>query len=194
MRKLAIWVNLLVLVSVFAASTRAQEASKPAASGSHSDAAKSPGHFYRLNFVLEELDAAAKPVNSRSFSTIVSTAGFRRGSFTVGSKVPILTGTQAPKESPSAISTQFQYVDVGIKITAQDVQENGNRLAFYLHAEVSSLATPEVLVGVSEPVFRQNIWDGDVLIPVGKPTVAFKSDSLENKGSMQLEVTATPME
>lgn len=193
MRKLVLCISLLTLVPSFAVSIRAQEKPKPVDSASRPDAAK-PAHFYRLDYVLEELDSAGKPVNSRSFSMIISTAGFRRGSFTVGSKVPILTGTEAPKENPNAISSQFQYIDVGVKITASDIQEDGSHLTFNLRAEVSSLATPAMLAGVSEPVLRQNIWDGDVLIPIGKPTVAFKSDSLENKGSMQLEVTATSME
>jgi hypothetical protein len=33
-----------------------------------------------------------------------------------------------------------------------------------------------------------------VLIPIGKPSVVFTSDSLDNKGSMQLVVTATPLQ
>lgn len=195
MRKLALCFALLVLVPVLAAaSLRAQEASKPAVSADRSDAAKPRAHFYRLDYVLEELDAAGKPVNSRSFSTIVSTAGTRSGSFTVGSKVPLITGAPASKGEPSELLTQFQYIDIGVKITASDIHEDGNHLAFNLHAEVSSLGAPTVLAGVSEPVIRQNVWNGDVLIPVGKTAPVFKSDSLDNTGSMQLEMTATPAE
>jgi hypothetical protein len=194
MRKIAVCFALLMLVPAFGASTRAQEATKPADSASRADAAKPPAHFYRLDYVLEELDSAGKPVNSRSFSTIVSTAGSRSGQFVVGTKVPIVTGTQNSKENPNAILTEFQYLDVGVKITARDIHEDGNHLTFDLRAEVSSLAAPTLLGGVSEPVLRENVWNGDVLIPIGKPTVAFKSDSLENKGSMQVEVTATAME
>jgi hypothetical protein len=194
MRKLAVCFALLVLVPAFATASRAQEATKPVDSASRADAAKPPAHFYRLDFVLEELDSAGKPVNSRSFSTVVGTAGSRSGSFTVGTKIPILTGPRDSKEGSNETPAQFQYIDIGTEITARDVHEEGSHLAFYLRAEVSSLATPEVLAGVSEPVLHENVWDGDVLAAIGKPTVAFKSDSLENKGSMQLEVTATTME
>jgi hypothetical protein len=38
---------------------------------------------------------------------------------------------------------------------------------------------------------RQNKWEAVVLIPIGKSTVVFSSDDLDNKGSMQMLVTAT---
>ena len=194
MRKLANCLALLVLVMVFAVTARAQDASKSAESARSAEAAKPPAHFYRLDFVLEELDATGKPSNSRSFSTSVSTAGIRAGSFTVGTRVPIITGMPASKDNLSGLSTQFQYIDIGVKLTARDVHEEGDRVALYLRAEVSSMAAPKVLNGVAEPVIRQNVWDGDLLIPIGKSTIAFKSDSLDDKGSMRLEVKATPIE
>jgi hypothetical protein len=192
MRKFAVCFALLLLVPAFASLTRAQEASKPAVPASRPDAAKAPAHFYRLDFVLKELDASGKPVNSRSFTTSVSTAESQPNSIVVGSKVPLVTG--ASKNDSNSLLTQFQYIDLGVKITVSDVHEDGNRLAFNLHTEVSNPATPSVIAGVSEPVIRQNVWTGDVLIPVGKPTTVFKSDSLEDKGSMELEVTATQAE
>ncbi len=182
MRKLAVCFALLALVPVFAVSTPAQQGPKAADSAHRADAAQ-PGHFYRLDYVLEELDSAGKPVNSRSFSTTANAVGRRNSSVTVGSKIPIRTG-----------GDQFQYIDIGTKITASDIHEDGNHLAFNLHAEVSSMETPRVVAGVSEPVLRQNVWTGDVLVPVGKPTVVFKSDSLDSKGSMELEVTAIQMQ
>jgi hypothetical protein len=43
-------------------------------------------------------------------------------------------------------------------------------------------------------VIRQNSWQASVLIPVGKPTVVFSSDALENKGGMQVSMTATRLD
>ena len=45
-----------------------------------------------------------------------------------------------------------------------------------------------------EPIIRQNQWLAVVLIPIGKPTVVCASDTLDSKGSMQLVVTATPVQ
>jgi hypothetical protein len=46
----------------------------------------------------------------------------------------------------------------------------------------------------NDPVIRQNKWDSTVLIPIGKPTVVFSSDDLDDRGKLQVELTATRME
>jgi translation elongation factor EF-G len=194
MRKFVHCFAFLVLVPVFAVSVRAQETSKPTDSANRADEAKQAAHFYRLDFILEELDSAGKPSNSRSFSTTVSTAGMRSGTISAGSKIPLVTGQEDSKDKPGGPLTEFQYIDIGVKITASDVHEEGNHLAFDLHAVVSSEATNTLLAGVTEPVIHQTDWSGGVLIPIGKSTTLFKSDSLESKGSMQLKATATPEE
>ncbi len=188
MRKLAVCFCLLFLVPAFTCTTHAQEAAKAP------DTAKAPlapGHFYHLNFVFEDIDASGTTVNSRSFAMTVATAGSQSGTITAGTKIPIATGSTG---QGSNSQTQFQYIDIGVKIATNHVHEDEGRLSFNLKTEVSSLATPEVIAGVTEPVVRQNVWDGSVLIPIGKPTVAFKADSLDNKGSMRVEVTATQVE
>ncbi len=194
MRKLAVYVSLLFLVPAFISVARAQESSTPSKAEIGPNAGKPPAHFYRLDFVLKELDQAGRPVNSRAFSIIVSTAGTRSGTFVVGSKIPIVTGSEDSKNGPDKLMTEFQYVDIGVKSSVRDLREDGGGLTFHLDTVVSNLETPSVLAGVSEPVISQNEWNADVLIPIGKATTVFKSDSLDNKGSMQLEVTATRVE
>ncbi|HEV2322495.1 MAG TPA: hypothetical protein VGS10_00970 [Terracidiphilus sp.] len=193
MRKLAVCISLLFFVPAFVPLVRAQEAAKASNTATGADTA-APAHFYKLEFVLEELDSAGKPVNSRTFSTIVSTGKYQTGTIVTGSKVPLATGTESPKSAPDNVSTQFQYIDVGVKITTRDVHDDGNHLTFNLDTVVSNLGTPAVIAGVSEPVIRNNEWNGDVLIPIGKASTVFKSDSLDNKGSMQLVVTANRVE
>jgi hypothetical protein len=189
MRKLAVFISLLFLVPAYVSVSHAQENSRASkqAGGPNGDAA--PAHFYKLHYTLEELDSAGKIVNSRSFLTTVSTAGTRSGSFVVGSRIPIATSVASPKGDNT--NTEFQYVDVGVKVTATQIHEDENNLAFNLNVEVSSPGTSAVVGGVSEPVFLQTVWRADVLVPTGKPTIVFKSDDLDSKGSMQLEVTGT---
>ncbi len=62
-----------------------------------------------------------------------------------------------------------------------------------LVADVSSVATTND-ASLHQPVIRQNKWQASVLIPIGKATVVFTSDSLDSKGSMQVVVTATPLQ
>jgi len=47
---------------------------------------------------------------------------------------------------------------------------------------------------INQPIIRQNKWQGICLIPTGKPTVVFSSDSLDSKGSTRILVTATPLQ
>ena len=58
------------------------------------------------------------------------------------------------------------------------------------NADVSSIGSP-VDTGIHAAVTRQNKWQATVLIPIGKSTVVFSSDTLDNKSSMQVVATAT---
>lgn len=146
-------------------------------------------HFYHLEFVVQETGTDGKPSNSRTYSGTVSTSRTDRGfSMRTGSRVPIATGTIA-----DAKTTQFQYIDVGVSIDAREAREESDKLSLSLNADISSLAGTQTISGMNEPVVRQNKWQASVLIPIGKPTTVFTSDVLDNKGGMQLIVTATPV-
>lgn len=190
MRKLVVCFCLLLLAPVFTGATHAQANAEKAETAK---APAAPAQFYHLRFVVEELDAAGKPTNSRSFSTTASTAGFQYGNIVAGTRVPIATAAPISKENGN-LQTQYTYVDAGVKITPQDLKVVGDRLSFNLTASVSSVISPTAPGGVPDPVLRQNVWNGTVLVPIGKSTVVFESDSLDSKGSMQLMVTATRVE
>jgi len=180
-----VFVVVVLAVAAAPACLWAQEAAQTSI-----QAVKEPEHYYRLNFTLEEMNDAGKVANSRSyFATIVTGRGATQ-QIRTGSRIPIATGTHDG-------STQFQYVDVGVSVDVRQVKEVGDKLGFSLTAEVSSLA-PQAnatagTVG-NDPVIRQNKWDSTVLIPIGKPTVVFSSDDLDDRGKLQVELTATRME
>jgi hypothetical protein len=185
---------LLALAPVCLSVSSAQDPSKSQDAAKASDSAKPPVHYYHLEFVFKELDAAGSPVNSRSYGMTVNTDP-HGGQATIvsGSKSPIATGTYHTGADGDKMETQFQYLDIGIKIQARDVHETENQLTFNLKAEVSSLSGVPSAVAPADPIVRQNVCDAPVLIPIGKPTAVFKSDSLESKGSLELLVTATPL-
>jgi hypothetical protein len=137
-------------------------------------------HYYHLEFVLKELDDAGRVVNSRTYHTSVSTDG-RNSSVRAGTKIPIRVND---KDS-------IQYLDVGVSIDCSNARETPQGLAVQITAEISSLANPSGSGEASTPIVRQNRWSSATLLPVGKPIVVFSSDNLENKGKMQVEVTAT---
>ncbi|HEY1984668.1 MAG TPA: hypothetical protein VGG85_04620 [Terracidiphilus sp.] len=197
MRKFTTLCCLLLLIPAFALRAHAQETAKPA------ETAKDPepsGHYYHLEFVIQELGTDGKPTNSRTYSAIVSSdRGARSTNIRTGSRIPIITGALHGTTGDGKLEFQYQYLDVGVNIDIQNVREIGSQLAVFLKAEISSLASsaPPASAPVSapdlpnDPVIRQNLWQAPVVIPVGKPTVVFSSDALESKGGMQVVITAT---
>jgi Bacterial type II and III secretion system protein len=190
MRKIALTCCLLFLMPVFGVRAFGQDTANAL------ETAKAPEaviHYYHLVLVVQEMGADSKPVNSRSYSTAVSTNAHNAASIRTGSRVPIATGYVSNGESKALVNTQFQYVDVGVNFDVRDVHEVGRQLTFDLSSEVSSVADSSN-PNLRQPVIRENKWHSMVFIPIGKPTVVFTSDSVDSKGSMQVVVTATPLE
>ncbi|HTB98016.1 MAG TPA: hypothetical protein VK716_13470 [Terracidiphilus sp.] len=187
MRKFALICCVCLFALAMPRASRAQDAPKPNPAGT---SAVSETRFYHLEFQVQELGADNKPVNSRTYTTTVSTDRDFRGSIRTGSRIPIATGSSA--EGPSA-NVQFQYVDVGINFDLSHVVEIGHQISLDLSADVSSLAGARDPT-LYQPVIRQNKWHAFVLVPVGKPSTVFTSDSLDSKGSMQVIMTATPIQ
>jgi hypothetical protein len=189
MRKTALLCTLLLSMLTLPSLVRAQDADKPAESAK---AAEPVTHYYHLVFVVQELDTSGKPSNSRSYTTSVSTDRHFSGQIRTGSRIPIATSGSAEGTDKGLSNVQFQYVDVGVNFDLLHVVEVGNTLAIDLSADISSVA--EALdARIHQPIIRQNRWRSPVLIPLGKPTVVFSSDSLDSKGSLQVTVTATPL-
>lgn len=188
MRKIVFFCSILLLVPFVALKAGAQQTGgkQPATA-----APDQPVHYYHFDFVVEDLDAAGKVVNSRSYSTTVDTESHSLTSIRTGSRIPIVTETVAG-------NAQFTYIDLGVEMDVRDVHEVGRQLAFDLTANLSGEASVVSLKGSTdtqqEPVIRQNKWASKVLIPIGKRTIVFTSDSLDSKGSTRIVVTATPIE
>jgi hypothetical protein len=185
---------LLVFTLPLGSAVFAQDAQKPETSDA-TVAATQTAHFYRLDFVIQELAVDGKPVNSRSYSTIVSTdRKYPSVQVRAGSKVPITTSSNSGESTQQR--TEFQYQDIGVNIDILPgfTREVGGELSFDLSVEVSSIASAVHLGGsggMDEPVVRQNRWSGAAVIPVGKSTPIFTSDNLDDKGALQVLVTAT---
>jgi hypothetical protein len=140
-----------------------------------------PGHTYHLQFRLSDVDENGKIINTRTYVTTLST-GIWNTSIRTGTKVPVHASDKG----------DIQYLDLGVGIDASKIEETEDgRLSLKVKAEVSSL-TPRVQNSSGDPVIRQNRWESTITVISGKPTVIFSSDNLEDKGKLQLELTATP--
>jgi len=188
MRKLTVLYVLLFATAFCCTKAVAQQPSNQSESVK---AAEPPSHYFHLDFVVQELGADSKPVNSRSYSVTVGTAREDRSvSLRAGSRIPIPTGPSTSTGTPLS----FQYMDVGINFDVHDVHEVNGKLAVNLVADVSSLATEARPNALNVPIVRNNRWQAPVLLPLNKSTVVFTSDALDTKGSMQVLITATPLQ
>jgi hypothetical protein len=191
MRKLILMYSLVFVAMLNGPRSFAQD-STPAAEPAK--VSQGPAHFYHLEFIVQEMGADGKAINSRSYTATVSTDARDHGtSVRTNSRIPVPVGTFSSGGESSPLNTQFQYVDVGVNIDAHNTHENGRQLSLDLVADVSSVA-PTTDARIHQPVIRQNKWQASVLIPIGKPVVVFTSDSLDSKGSMQVVVTATSLQ
>ena len=191
MRKLALICSLVFVTMALGRMSFAQE-STPAPEPTKGPQA--PAHFYHLEFVVQELGADGKPTNSRSYTTVSTDQNGHGTSIRANSRIAVPTASiSGGNESQALVNTQFQYINVGVNIDARNLREIGRQLSLELVADVSSMAGPND-ANLHQPVIRQNKWEASVLIPVGKATVVFTSDSLDSKGSMQVTMTATPLQ
>jgi len=176
-RKMCLTVLMAALVAgaCFAQSESAKPAEPP------------PPKYFRLDFVVRELDSG-KVLNSRAYSMTISTDPQNRvSSIRAGSRVPVSTKSGASSEST--------YIDVGVNIDCNSAKEVQNQLALNVSADISTTANDTTVPNYNPglPVIRQNKWTGNVLVPLRKATTIFSSDDASTKHQMQLELTATPI-
>jgi|ERR1700723_1383825 hypothetical protein len=179
MRKIAI---LCLMLSAAPIPVPSLSAALPL-SAQETAAPSAQAHYYHLEFVVKELGDDGKVVNGRTYRTTVSTDD-KMSSVRTGTRIPVHTNDKGG---------DIQYLDVGVNIDCRQAHEIPAGLALQITAEISSLATPNPPGDVSTPIIRQNHWQSATVLPLGKPTIVFSSDNLENKGRMQVEVTATPI-
>jgi hypothetical protein len=141
-------------------------------------AKKAEPRFYRLNFVIKEVDRS-KIINSRTYSILASNGS--------NSSVRAKEQVQVPLGSGS-----FQNVDVGANLDTRNIQQVENNLSLIVSADITGLPQ-ESGANTERPVVRHFDWNSEVLIPLNKPTLIFSSDLTTGKTQMQLELTAIPV-
>jgi hypothetical protein len=169
----------LLLFTIFGVTVAAQAQSPlPAASIKH----------YKTDFVVKEVDANGHVVNSRSFTTILATNSSRStqpNQIRSGDRVPIRASLNEKGD------TNIQYIDIGVNIDCNQVQEMGGELGMVIRAEISSVPAGTDLNAMGDPMIRSFQWSSDVVLVPGVPTTVFSSDDVGSKAKTQVEVTAT---
>lgn len=171
--------SVFLMTSLAIGAAVAQSQTAPAAPAN-------PVKHYRADFVVKEVDGSGHVSNSRSYSTMLATTNDRApNQIRSGDRIPIRVDTEG--------KGNIQYVDVGVNIDCDRVQEVDQRLAMSIKVEVTSVPPGTDLSAVGDPLIRQFRWNADILVSPGTPTTIFSSDDVGSKSKIQLEITATAM-
>ncbi len=99
----------------------------------------------------------------------------QKATLTIGSKIPIATGSYqtgaATALVSSLVNTQFQYIDVGVKLEITPTVHYDNDVTLKAHIEVMSESGTETISGVTEPILSQRIADQVVRLREGEASI-----------------------
>ena len=99
----------------------------------------------------------------------------QKATLTIGSKIPIATGSYqtgaATALVSSLVNTQFQYIDVGVKIEMTPTVHYGNDVTLKVHIEVSAQSGSVTISGVTEPILSQRVVDQVIRLREGEASI-----------------------
>jgi hypothetical protein len=134
---------------------------------------------YRLTYTITHSEGG-KQLGVQHFALTV-TPDSRDSQVKLGSRVPIATGGTSEHGATTPGQVQYQYLDVGLNISAR-VREFPTGVLVYSKVEQSSLAGEPSGVGASDPMIRQGTVLNTALMTLGKPVML---GSLDVPGSPQ---------
>lgn len=124
-----------------------------------------PHKSYRLTYTITDFDNG-KRIGTQHFSLVV--AAGKRTTLKEGDKVPVATGSFSSGNATS--QTQFTYLDVGMNFDAT-LEEGANGFHLKTKVEESSLGQSTNIAGISEPVVRQTVLEGECALTLNKPLI-----------------------
>ncbi|MGA3264962.1 MAG: hypothetical protein ABSC47_13070 [Terracidiphilus sp.] len=137
---------------------------------------------YRLTYTVTEMDGT-KHIGTQHFAMTVD-PGAGESQIRIGSKVPIATASTSPSNPDR---TEFQYVDVGLKISTR-LREFSTGVEVYSKVEQSSVSEEQSSVGRNDPVIRQATLDSTALLTLGKPVMLGSLDVPGSTRHLDVEV------
>jgi hypothetical protein len=155
-----------------------------ATGGSSADSASQPPVYYRLDFVIREMDRE-KPVDTRNYSLWVQSGVYEN--MTVGSEVPY-PGSAYSTGGGTTKSIQYRSIGVSIGCT---LKEGNDSPQLDLKLNISDALPPEK--DSDTPAFRKITLDSRALLTLGKPTTVSIVEDPGSRHRYQVDVTATKL-
>ena len=99
----------------------------------------------------------------------------QRATLTIGSKIPIATGSYNAGVSTGiasiGVQTQFTYIDVGVKIDMTPTVHYDHEVSLKMKIEISSQTGTQTISGVTEPILSQRVVDQIIQLKEGEPSI-----------------------
>jgi hypothetical protein len=138
---------------------------------------------YRLSYTITELDSG-KRLGTQHFSLTVN-PNTGNASIKMGSKIPIETGSSTSGSSETQV--QFQYLDVGLNISAH-VRDFASGVEVFSKLEQSGMAEEQSTMGKGDPIIRQAFLENTALLTAGKPVMLGSLDVPGSSRHLDVEV------
>lgn len=181
------WNGILAIALALASSGSGARAQTPtptptADAKPNSNARQTAAKTYRLTYTFTELDGG-KRVGTQHFSVIVTSGS--QTTLKQGSKIPVVTGTY--NAGVAGTQTQMTYLDVGQNIDAF-LEESVDGMKLRSKIEQSSIAEEKSSVGAQDPIVRQTVLVGTLILTPGKPVVLGSLDIAGTTRHLDVEV------
>jgi len=145
-----------------------------------------PISTYRLDYNIYEIEGG-KRVNTRTY-TLRLTDYNMTSTLRTGSRVPIVVGSaSAALGNQNSLTSQIQYVDVGVYIEAR-IRPLDGRTFLATSIEMSGIAPDQ---SGQDPIIRANKADSNTLVTPGKTMLLASIDDSLSKRRYDVEVRVT---
>ena len=111
----------------------------------------------------------------------------QRATLTIGSKIPVATGSYNAGVSTGiasiGVQTQFTYIDVGVKIDMTPTVHYDHEISLKMRIETSTQTSTVTISGVNEPIISQRIVEQVIQLKEGEPSILaglLEKDDLRN--------------
>jgi len=149
------------------------------------------GPTYKVDVRIRDgSDAASR--NGRRYTMLIDAGG--RGTFRVGERVPVATGSFQPGAAGASplVNTQFTYLDTGVNIDSR-LQEDNGKVLLSSTVDISMIVEhkqPGTQI-LPNPTVAQVRLDVNATLVPGKPAVVASIDDPVTQRKLEVEATVT---
>jgi general secretion pathway protein D len=183
LRTLGILPGQSASISINPNASSSSSSSSSSSTSSNSSTLQQLAHLNGSDYSVTLPDLTANAVLTDSDTKIIQNPEIRMvdgiiAKLKVGDRVPVATGSYSAGTSvtstsslSSLVSTQFQYIDVGVNLDVTPRIHPNNEVSLKVSIEVSSVTSYTTIGGISEPVISQRKIEHDIRLKEGEANI-----------------------